>query len=107
MERKFCDKENVTGFPELKFYQNGFGVDRDEGVKFVGDRDLVTLEMFLRESLDMEEENKEDIFEEDENLQIEDGIYILNNLTFNEIIESGMVRIKLESVVKLFLSLHR
>ena len=30
LDKKFCDSENVTGFPGIKFYANGLGIDRDE-----------------------------------------------------------------------------
>ena len=30
LDKKFCDSENVTGFPGIKFYGNGLGIGRDE-----------------------------------------------------------------------------
>ena len=30
LDKRFCDSENVTGFPGFKFYSNGLGIDRDE-----------------------------------------------------------------------------
>ena len=48
LERGFCSAEKVTGYPGLKFYSHGLGVERDEGAVYSGDRDMASLETFLR-----------------------------------------------------------
>ena len=48
LERGFCSAEKVTGYPGLKFYSHGLGVERAEGAVYSGDRDMASLETFLR-----------------------------------------------------------
>ena len=38
----------MTGYPGLKFYSHGLGVERAEGAVYSGDRDMASLETFLR-----------------------------------------------------------
>ena len=38
----------MTGYPGLKFYGHGLGVERAEGTVYSGDRDMASLETFLR-----------------------------------------------------------
>ena len=56
-----------------------------QGIKYKGDRDLNSLEVYLRESLGMEiEDKKEEEFEE--KFQIEDGVYMLTNMSFSQVL---------------------
>ena len=90
LEKSFCDRENVTGFPGLKFYKHGFGLERDEGVKYSGDRDFESLEMYVKESLGLEIDKHEDKDDNHEGgVVIEEGVFMLTNLTFRSVISSG------------------
>ena len=59
-----------------------------QGIKYKGDRDLNSLEVYLRESLGMEiEDKKQEEFEE--KFQIEDGVYMLTNITFSQVLANS------------------
>ena len=59
-----------------------------QGIKYKGDRDLNSLEVYLRESLGMEiEDKKEEEFEE--KFQIEDGVYMLTNMSFSQVLANS------------------
>ena len=55
-----------------------------QGTKYQGDRDLASLEIYLRESLGMEIEDKK-VEDVDEKFQIEDGVYMLSNSSFSQV----------------------
>ena len=50
-------------------------------MKYKGDRDLVSLENFLRESIGLEVEDKEDD-ELEAKFLVEDGVFMLSNTSF-------------------------
>ena len=44
-----CSAQDVTGYPTLKFFKNG--AEKEDGVKYRGNRDLASLEKFIKEKL--------------------------------------------------------
>ena len=44
-----CSAQDVTGYPTLKFFKNG--AEKEDGVKYHGNRDLASLEKFIKEKL--------------------------------------------------------
>ena len=80
MEKHFCEWENVTGYPGLKYYKKEFGVDREEGVKYVGDRDFESMELFIKESLGLAVDDHDNHDDNDEDkFLIEEDVYMLTN----------------------------
>ena len=53
-------------------------------MKYKGDRDLVSLENFLRESIGLEVEDKEDD-ELEAKFLVEDGVFMLSNTSFAQV----------------------
>ena len=53
-------------------------------MKYKGDRDLVSLENFLRESIGLEVEDKEDN-ELEAKFLVEDGVFMLSNTSFAQV----------------------
>ena len=86
MEKDFCQSEQVRGFPTLIFYRTGLGVNRVEGVRYQGERDAASLDLFIKEVLNI----KIDVVQESEDhLNIEEGVYVLTNNTFHDLIAHG------------------
>ena len=84
LESEFCSIERVTGFPTIIFYRTGFGVNRVEGERYQGDRDRDSLERFLKEALSLDVGVTErDNVDTESQLTVEEGIYLLTNLTFH------------------------
>ena len=82
----FCSSEGVTGYPTLKFYKNGF--ERAEGVKYQGNRDIASLEKFIKEKLGLEIADDK-LADESDQAVVEDGLYILSSASFGSVIGQG------------------
>ena len=87
MEKDFCQSEQVRGFPTLIFYRTGLGVNRVEGVRYQGERDAASLDLFIKEVLNIKMYATES--ESEDHLNIEEGIYVLTNNTFHDLVAQG------------------
>ena len=87
MAPAFCTAEGVTGFPTLKFYKNGF--EREEGVKYKGNRETANLEKFIHEQLGLETSAGQHANNDLENAVAEDGLYSLSSSSFDKVVGSG------------------
>eukprot|EP00088_Acartia_fossae_P060237 TRINITY_DN7208_c0_g1_i1.p1 TRINITY_DN7208_c0_g1~~TRINITY_DN7208_c0_g1_i1.p1 ORF type:complete len:398 (-),score=125.61 TRINITY_DN7208_c0_g1_i1:188-1381(-) len=80
-----CSAQDVTGYPTLKFFKSGF--EKDDGVKYRGNRDLKSLEKFIAEKLGHEvpaEEVKEAASGE---AVVNDGLHILTEKSFAGVVK--------------------
>jgi thiol-disulfide isomerase/thioredoxin len=76
----------VTGFPTIQFYKNGF--EREEGVKYQGNRDIKHLEKFCSEQLGLENSDVNHGDDSDEAV-VEDGLYTLTSTSFDSVVDQG------------------
>lgn len=88
-----CSAQDVTGYPTLKFFKNG--AEKDDGVKYRGNRDLASLEKFIAEKLGNEipEEAAAKATESAE-AKVEAGLYILSEASFPATVAKGDTFIK-------------
>ena len=52
MATALCSAQDVTGYPTLKFFKSG--AEKDDGVKYRGQRDAASLTKFIAEKLGAE-----------------------------------------------------
>merc|ERR1719228_1859804 len=82
-----CSAQDVTGYPTLKFFKSG--AEKDDGVKYRGNRDQAALEKFIRQSMGQEEpetpEEKEAPAAAAEP-EVKDGLHILSAGSFSSAI---------------------
>merc|ERR1719499_1430848 len=71
-----CSAQDVTGYPTLKFFKNG--AEKDDGVKYRGNRDAAALEKFIAEKLGNEIPEEKPAAPESAEPTIENGLYVLN-----------------------------
>ena len=88
LDRVLCDSEHVKGFPSLVFYRTGLGVNSVEGVRYLGERDTASMDLFIKESLNLQIEVNQTV-EAEGHLNIEDGVYVLTAGTFQEVVAQG------------------
>ena len=71
-----CSAQDVTGYPTLKFFKSG--AEKEDGVKYRGNRDAASLTKFILEKLgaEPEAEEKADKAEADK-ATVENGLHIL------------------------------
>ena len=96
-ERDLCSRESVMGFPTLKLYKSR----ESNGVEYEGERNLLSLETYLRtqlgdEAVDGTDESSEDKSREtlDESIDTPkpvNGLYELNNDNIEEFLSRGIV----------------
>jgi len=87
-----CSAQDVTGYPTLKFFKNG--AEKDDGVKYRGQRDLAALEKFINEKLGNEvaDEKPKEVVSED--AKVEAGLTILTEGSFTKTVAEGDTFIK-------------
>jgi len=88
-----CSAQDVTGYPTLKFFKNGF--EKDDGVKYRGNRDAAALTKFIGEKLGNEapEEAAAPGSESSEPV-VENGLYILTAASFAAAVAKGDTFVK-------------
>jgi len=91
-----CSAQDVTGYPTLKFFKSG--AEKDDGVKYRGNRDQAALEKFIRQSLGQEEtetaEEKEAPAAAPTEPEVKDGLHILGAGSFSTAIGKGDAFVK-------------
>jgi len=87
-----CSAQDVTGYPTLKFFKSGF--EKEDGVKYRGNRDQAALEKFIKEKLGVETEGEEEKAEESGEAEVKDGLHILTAKSFASAIEKGDTFVK-------------
>jgi len=88
-----CSAQDVTGYPTLKFFKDGF--EKEDGVKYRGARDAAALEKFIAEQLGKEvpEEEKPEAAASKEAV-VENGLHILSAASFGPTVAKGDTFIK-------------
>jgi len=88
-----CSAQDVTGYPTLKFFKSG--AEKEDGVKYRGNRDAASLEKFIAEKLGQEapEAEKADKAEASK-ATVENGLHILTVESFGDSVASGDTFIK-------------
>lgn len=87
-----CSAQDVTGYPTLKFFKAGF--EKEDGVKYRGNRDLAALERFIQEKLGNEVEEEAVKAPASAEAEVKDGLHILSAASFPSSIEKGDTFIK-------------
>ena len=87
-----CSAQDVTGYPTLKFFKNG--AEKEDGVKYRGNRDLASLEKFIKEKLGVEVADEKPAAGGDTEAKVEAGLHILSEGSFAGTVGSGDTFIK-------------
>jgi len=87
-----CSAQDVTGYPTLKFFKNG--AEKDDGVKYRGNRDAAALEKFIAEKLGNEIPDEKPATPESGEPVVENGLYILGSASFSAVVGKGDTFIK-------------
>ena len=82
-----CSAQDVTGYPTLKFFKNG--AEKDDGVKYRGQRDLASLEKFINEKLGNEVPDEKPAEAASEEAKVENGLHILTEASFAKSVAEG------------------
>merc|ERR1711972_243192 len=73
--------QDVTGYPTLKFFKDG--AEKEDGVKYRGNRDAASLEKFIAEKLGNEVPEEKPATPESTEPTVENGLYILSAASFS------------------------
>jgi len=87
-----CSAQDVTGYPTLKFFKSGF--EKEDGVKYRGNRDMKALEKFIQEKLGNEVPAEEEKAPASKEAVVKDGLTILTEGSFAGVIEKGDTFVK-------------
>ena len=87
-----CSAQDVTGYPTLKFFKNG--AEKEDGVKYRGNRDLASLQKFIKEKLGVEVADEKPAAGGDTEAKVEAGLHILSEGSFAGTVGSGDTFIK-------------
>ena len=87
-----CSAQDVTGYPTLKFFKSG--AEKDDGVKYRGNRDAASLEKFIAEKLGNEVPEEKPAAPAAAEPVVENGLYILSSSSFSEVVGKGDTFIK-------------
>jgi len=91
-----CSAQDVTGYPTLKFFKSG--AEKEDGVKYRGNRDQVALEKFIRESMGQAEpeaaEEAPAAVVASEDAEVKDGLTVLTEASFKKAVGTGDAFIK-------------
>ena len=82
----------MTGYPTLKFFKNG--AEKDDGVKYRGQRDIASLEKFINEKLGNEVADEKPAEAASAEATVENGLHILTEGSFAKTVASGDTFIK-------------
>ena len=92
MATALCSAQDVTGYPTLKFFKNG--AEKDDGVKYRGQRNAAALEKFIAEKLGNEIPDEKPATPESGEPVVENGLYILGSASFGGVVGKGDTFIK-------------
>ena len=85
--------QDVTGYPTLKFFKDGF--EKEDGVKYRGNRDAAALEKFIAEKLGNEVPAAEAAAgSASKEAVVEAGLHILSEASFAATVAKGDTFIK-------------
>jgi len=87
-----CSAQDVTGYPTLKFFKNG--AEKDDGVKYRGNRDAASLEKFIADKLGNEVPEEKPAAPASAEPVVENGLYILSSSSFSDVVGKGDTFIK-------------
>jgi len=87
-----CSAQDVTGYPTLKFFKSG--AEKEDGVKYRGNRDAASLEKFIAEKLGNEVPEEKPASEESAEAAVENGLSILTAASFEGVVSKGDTFIK-------------
>lgn len=87
-----CSAQDVTGYPTLKFFKSG--AEKEDGVKYRGNRDLASLEKFIKEKLGAEVADEKPAAGGDSEAKVEAGLHVLSEGSFASTVASGDTFIK-------------
>jgi len=91
-----CSAQDVTGYPTLKFFKSG--AEKEDGVKYRGNRDQAALEKFIRESMGLAEPEAAEAAPEkpkdSEDAEVKEGLSILTEASFKKALGSGDAFVK-------------
>jgi thioredoxin domain-containing protein 5 len=87
-----CSAQDVTGYPTLKFFKTG--AEKDDGVKYRGNRDAASLEKFIADKLGNEVPEEKPASPESAEPVVEKGLHILSSASFSGVVGKGDTFIK-------------
>jgi len=87
-----CSAQDVTGYPTLKFFKSG--AEKEDGVKYRGNRDAASLEKFIAEKLGNEIPEEKPASQESAEASVENGLTILTAASFEGAVSKGDTFIK-------------
>jgi len=88
-----CSAQDVTGYPTLKFFKKGF--EKDDGVKYRGNRDAAALEKFIAEKLGNEiPEEVAAAGTDSAEPVVEEGLLVLSAASFPAAVAKGDTFVK-------------
>jgi len=87
-----CSAQDVTGYPTLKFFKNG--AEKEDGVKYRGNRDAASLEKFIKEKLGGEEAETKEESSAGEKASVENGLHVLTADSFADSTSKGDTFVK-------------
>jgi len=87
-----CSEQDVTGYPTLKFFKSG--AEKDDGVKYRGNRDAASLEKFIADKLGNEVAEEKPAKPESAEAVVENGLHILTGSSFSDVVGKGDTFVK-------------
>jgi len=87
-----CSAQDVTGYPTLKFFKSG--AEKEDGVKYRGNRDAAALEKFIAEKLGHEIPEEKPAAPESAEAVVEAGLHILSSASFAPTVAKGDTFVK-------------
>jgi len=87
-----CSAQDVTGYPTLKFFKDGF--EKEDGVKYRGNRDMAALEKFIAEKLGNEVPEEKPKEAGSTEAVVKEGLHILTGDSFASTVGKGDTFIK-------------
>jgi len=87
-----CSAQDVTGYPTLKFFKDGF--EKEDGVKYRGNRDAAALEKFIAEKLGNEVPEEAGKAPESAEATVNEGLTVLSVASFKTTVGKGDTFVK-------------
>jgi len=91
-ETALCSAQDVTGYPTLKFFKSGF--EKEDGVKYRGNRDMKALEKYIQEQLGNEVAEEPEKAAATAEATLKDGLHVLTAASFAKTIAEGDTLVK-------------